>query len=289
MRHALERGQMDTNSLQVDQERGEMQALRRLCDRVAIVTGSGQGLGQAICHRLAAEGARIVAADLNPDSAADTAQAVYSATQQATLAVQVDVTQEDQVAALIAQTEHHFGRIDILVANAGIVGSAAITEFDAARWRDIVAVNLTGYFLCAKHVAPVMRRQRQGVIVQINSISGKRGSMRNSAYCASKAAGIGLTQSLALELADCGVRVNAICPGHLLDSPLWVKTLYRQYAQRYGLSEDEVRQKYLDAIPLKRGCTYQDVCSAVLFLASDRASFITGQAINVNGGEEMRW
>jgi len=125
------------------------------------------------------------------------------------------------------------------------------------------------------------------VIIQINSKSGKKGSYKNSAYAASKFGGIGFTQSLALELAEFGVRVNAVCPGNLLDSPLWVDSLYEQYAQRLGISVEEVRQRYVDQVPMKRGCTYQDVTNVVTFLASDQASYMTGQAINVTGGQEM--
>jgi sorbitol-6-phosphate 2-dehydrogenase len=149
-------------------------------------------------------------------------------------------------------------------------------------------VNLFGYFLCAKHAARVMKAQRSGVILQVNSKSGKKGSYKNSAYAASKFGGIGLTQSLALELAEYGVRVNAVCPGNLLDSPLWVDSLYGQYAKKWGITEAEVRQKYIDQVPMKRGCTYDDVANVVVFLASDQASYMTGQAINVTGGQEMR-
>ena len=123
---------------------------------------------------------------------------------------------------------------------------------------------------------------------QINSKSGKKGSFKNSAYAASKFGGIGFTQSLALELAEAGVRVNSICPGNLLDSPLWVNSLYKQYAQNLSITEAEVRQKYIDQVPMKRGCTYDDVCHVVVFLASDQAAYMTGQAINVTGGQEMR-
>jgi sorbitol-6-phosphate 2-dehydrogenase len=133
----------------------------------------------------------------------------------------------------------------------------------------------------------VMKEQGSGVIIQINSKSGKRGSSKNSAYAASKFGGIGLTQSLALELAEHGIRVNAICPGNLLDSPLWVDSLYAQYAKRWGISEEEVRQRYLAQVPMGRGCTYQDVANVMVFLASDESSYMTGQAINVTGGQEM--
>ena len=152
----------------------------------------------------------------------------------------------------------------------------------------MVDVNLKGYFLSVKHAARVMKTQRSGVIIQINSKSGKKGSFKNAAYAASKFGGIGLTQSVALELAEYGIRINAVCPGNLLDSPLWVESLYAQYAARLGITEAEVRQRYVDQVPMKRGCTYQDVTNVVTFLASDQSSYMTGQAINVTGGQEMR-
>ena len=256
--------------------------------QVAIVTGGGQGLGQAISQRLAEMGAHVVVVDCNAPAAVATAQAVETTTGVKVLGVYADVTSEADVAAMVAQTLATFGRIDLLVANAGIVIAGEVANLNGDAFRRVLDVNLTGYFLCAKHVVPTMKAQRRGVIIQINSISGKRGSFGNGAYCASKAAGLGLTQSLALELAEYGVRVNAICPGHLLDSPLWVDSLYRQYAARFQISEAEVRQRYIDAVPVRRACAYDDVCNVVRFLASEQASYMTGQAINVNGGQEMR-
>ena len=189
---------------------------------------------------------------------------------------------------MVQRTVDEFGRLDILVSNAGILIAEAVDEFPAGKWRAVIDVNLFGYFLCAKHAARVMKEQRSGAIIQINSKSGKKGSYKNSAYAASKFGGIGLTQSIALELAEYGVRANAICPGNLLDSPLWVDSLYAQYAKKWGITEEEVRQKYVDQVPMRRGCTYQDVTNVVVFLASDQASYMTGQAINVTGGQEMR-
>jgi sorbitol-6-phosphate 2-dehydrogenase len=133
-----------------------------------------------------------------------------------------------------------------------------------------------------------MKEQRSGVIIQINSKSGKKGSYKNSAYAATKFGGIGLTQSVALELAEFGVRVNAICPGNMLDSPLWVNSLFKQYARTRQMTVEEVRQYYINQVPMKRGCTYEDVCNVLVFLASDQSSYMTGQAINVTGGQEMR-
>lgn len=259
-----------------------------LQDRIALVTGAAQGLGAALSLRLAREGCDVVVADLNGERAAQTAAEITQQTGRRTLALTTDVTNEEQVRAMVDKTVETFGRLDILIANAGIVRSGAIDELSLRDWQLVIDVNLTGYFLCAKYAAIVMKRQRSGVIIQINSKSGKKGSYKNSAYSASKFGGIGLTQSLALELAEHGVRVNAVCPGNLLDSPLWVESLYSQYSKRFGIPEEEVRRRYIEQVPLKRGCTYDDVANVVVFLASDQASYMTGQAINVTGGQEMR-
>jgi sorbitol-6-phosphate 2-dehydrogenase len=261
---------------------------RLLEDRVALVTGGAQGLGQAICERLAREGCHVVVADLNEQGAVETAALVAAQCDRRTLGVKVDVSDEAQVEAMYARTIETFGRLDIVVASAGILIAEAITDFPAEKWRAVMNVNLFGYFLVAKHACKIMAEQKRGVIIEINSKSGKKGSYKSSAYAASKFGGIGLTQSLALEMAEFNVRVNAICPGNLLDSPLWVNSLYKQYAKKWGITEEEVRQKYIDQVPMKRGCTYDDVCNVVAFLASDQSSYMTGQAINVTGGQEMR-
>jgi sorbitol-6-phosphate 2-dehydrogenase len=264
---------------------------KQLQNRVAIVTGGAQGLGAAICRRLADEGCHIVVADLNLEGAEQTAADVAAQTGRRAIAIKVDVTDEAQVAAMVNRAVEEFGRLDVLVSNAGILIAEAVDEFSAEKWRAVMNVNLFGYFLCLKHAARVMREQESGAIVQINSKSGKKGSYKNSAYAASKFGGVGLTQSVALELAEHGVRVNAVCPGNLLDSPLWTQgpnALFKQYARKWDLTEAEVRQKYVDQVPMKRGCTYEDVCNAVVFLASDQAGYMTGQAINVTGGQEMR-
>jgi sorbitol-6-phosphate 2-dehydrogenase len=260
---------------------------QNLKDRIAVVTGGAQGLGAAICQRLAREGAHVIVADLNLEGAEAVAVDIEAQTGRRAIAVGVDVTDEAQVEAMVQHTLEEFGRLDILVSNAGVLIAEAVDEFPADKWRLVIDVNLFGYFLCAKHAARVMKGQHSGVIIQINSKSGKKGSYRNSAYAASKFGGIGLTQSLGLELAEYGVRVNAVCPGNLLDSPLWVDSLYAQYAKKWGITEEEVRQKYIDQVPMKRGCTYDDVTNVIVFLASDQAGYMTGQAINVTGGQEM--
>lgn len=262
--------------------------MKLLQDKIALVTGGGQGLGEALCHRLASEGTHVVVADINEETAEATAAAIATDTDRHSLAIKVDVTNEAQVEAMVSQTVDQFGRLDIAVSNAGILIAEEITEFPAEKWRAVMNVNLFGYFLLAKHAARPMKAQKSGAIIQINSKSGKKGSYKNSAYSASKFGGIGLTQSIALDLAEYNVRVNAICPGNLLDSPLWVDSLYSQYAKKWGITEEEVRQKYVNQVPMKRGCTYQDIGNVLVFLASDQSSYMTGQAINVTGGQEMR-
>ena len=257
-------------------------------NKIALVTGGAQGLGAAICQRLAEEGCNVVIADVNLEGAEKTAGAIADATGRQVIAAKVDVTDEAQVEAMVQKAVDAFGRLDIVVSNAGILIAEAIWDFPAEKWRAVMNVNLFGYMLVAKHAARVMIPQKSGVIIQINSKSGKKGSFKNSAYAASKFGGIGFTQSIALDLAEHGIRVNAICPGNLLDSPLWVNSLYSQYAKKWGITEEAVRQKYVNQVPMKRGCTYDDITNVLVFLASDQASYMTGQAINVTGGQEMR-
>jgi sorbitol-6-phosphate 2-dehydrogenase len=260
----------------------------RLEGKVAIITGAGQGIGEAIARRLAQEGAAVVIADVNLEVAQTAAGQIAKKYQQNPLPLCVDVTNGQQVAEMVRKTMKEFGKIDILVNNAGVLIAHEITEFPEEQWRKVIDVNLTGYFLSAREVAKVMKKQRSGVIIQINSKSGKKGSYKNSAYAASKFGGIGLTQSIALDLAPYGIRVNAVCPGNLLDSPLWVNSLYDQYAKKWGISKEEVRKRYEQQVPLGRGCTYQDVANVVVFLASEESGYMTGQAVNVTGGQEMR-
>jgi len=255
---------------------------KRLNDKVAIVTGGAQGLGEALARRLDEEGARLVIADLNLESAQAVADSLGDA-----IAVAVDVCNEDQCAAMAHAAIDAFGRIDLLVSNAAILLSGPIEELSYRQFSKVVDVNLNGYYNCCRAVVPQMKKQGGGAIVQINSKSGKKGSAKNSAYAASKFGGIGLTQSLALELAQDNIRVNAICPGNLLDSPLWVNSLYEQYARNQGITKEQVRQKYIDQVPMKRGCQYEDVANVMVFLLSDEAGYMTGQAINVTGGQQM--
>lgn len=250
--------------------------------KTAIVTGGSQGLGEALALRLDKEGCNVVVCDINYEGAKAIAAKCKNA-----IAVATDVTKYDQCEEMAKKAVESFGNIDILVCNAAILKSGDIFNLSAEMFSLVVNVNLNGYFNTVKAVAPYMLKNKSGSIIQINSKSGKKGSNKNGAYSASKFGGIGLTQSLALEFAPSNVRVNSICPGNLLNSPLWVNSLFKQYAANQGISEAEVKKKYLSQVPLNRSCEYDDIENAMVFLASEMSSYMTGQAINVTGGQQM--
>lgn len=250
--------------------------------KVAIVTGGGQGLGAALCKRLSDEGAKVVVTDINYENAENIAACLCDG-----IAIKGDVSNYQDCVDMAEKVLNKYGTIDILICNAAIVKSGDILSLTPEAFKLVTDVNLNGYFNTVKAVAPTMLNNGSGSIIQINSKSGKKGSSKNSAYSSSKFGGIGLTQSLALEFADQGVRVNAICPGNLLNSPLWVNSLFKMYAKNQGITEDEVKQKYLNQVPMKRTCEYEDIGNVMVFLASEQSSYMTGQALNVTGGQQM--
>ncbi len=259
-----------------------MEFCKKLKDKVVLITGGAQGLGQALAIRCSNEGAKVVIGDMNLAGAQETAEMLKEG-----IAVKLDVTNMEDCHAFAKAAIDKYGKIDVLVSNAAIVLSGPIEEFDADKWKLVIDVNLCGCYNSIKAVVPYFRKQGEGVVVQINSKSGKKGSAKNSAYAASKFGGVGLVQSLALELAEDKIRVNAICPGNMLESPLWVNSLFKQYAKNQGITEEEVKQKYINMVPLKRGCRYEDIENCMVFLACDDSSYMTGQAINVTGGQQM--
>ncbi|WP_232696652.1 sorbitol-6-phosphate dehydrogenase [Brevibacillus daliensis] len=254
--------------------------------KVAIVAGGGQNLGAQICRRLAGEGYHVVVADLNKENANKVAEEITAQGAVKAIGVGVNLTVEADVANMVKTAVDEFGQIDLLVYSAGVAKAAKIDAFDLKDWNMTLTVNTTGYFLAAREVSKVMIPQGFGNIINISSKSGKVGSKHNSAYSASKFACMGLTQSLALDLAEHNIRVNSILPGNLLESPMF-QSLIPQYAKKLGIAESEVEQVYIDKVPLKRGCTYDDVANAVIFYSSDKASYMTGQSVNVTGGQVM--
>jgi len=270
-------------------------SLSLLQDKICVLTGGAQGLGQALSARLAAEGGQVVIGDLKADQLHGTAADIARQTGRRALPVVCDVTQEADVQALFAAALQAFGRVDVVVSNAAILIAEPICEADAEKWRAVMNVNLFGNFLVLKHACRIMRDQQGGSIIQINSKSGKKGSAANSAYAASKFGGLGLVQSVALEMARHHVRCNAVCPGNLLDSPLWTDAQHGLFVQYLRAGKvpgaqtvADVRRFYEEQVPLRRGCRYDDIGNVVVFLASDLSSYMTGQALNVTGGQEMR-
>ena len=268
---------------------------KMLQDKIAVITGGAQGLGQALSLRMAEEGCHIVIADLKEDQLKATAADVAEKTGRRVVPVKCDVSQEADVQNLFDVAMKNFSRVDIVVSNAAILIAEPICDANAEKWRAVMNVNLFGNFLIYKHACRIMKAQKSGSIIQINSKSGKKGSAANSAYAASKFGGIGLVQSVALEMAKFGVRCNAVCPGNLLESPLWTDPKNGLFVQYFKAGKvpgaktlDDVKQFYVDQVPLRRGTTYADIGNVVTFLASDLSSYMTGQAINVTGGQEMR-
>jgi 3-oxoacyl-[acyl-carrier protein] reductase len=241
----------------------------RVNGRVALVTGASRGIGRAIAVRLAAEGASVMAA-ARGDHAQAVADEIVAAGGQAG-ALTVDVTDTGSVEAAVAATIARFGRIDILVNNAGITRDQLMLRMKREDWDAVLATNLTAAYTCAQAVLKPMVKQRSGRIVNISSVVGQSGNAGQANYAASKAGLIGFTKALALEIASRGITVNAVAPG-LVDTDMTRAIAGAAHA------EWEAR------IPLKRLGTPDDIAHAVLFLASDEASYITGHVLAVNGG-----
>lgn len=253
--------------------------------KTAVITGAAQGIGLGLSRGFAQIGANVVMADLNEEKVCKEADNISE--EGKTVGVGTNVTDASSVKTLVEKTIAFFGCADILVNNAGVLKSHFIGEFPEDEWDLVLDVNLKGTFLCTREFAVLFAEQKEGVIININSKSGKKGGLWNAAYCASKFGVLGLTQSAALDLAQYNVRVNAVCPGNVMSTPLWDK-LDKMYAKKLNKTPEEVRRIYRDKVPLGRNTQVEDVLNAVLFLASQRSSFITGEAMNVSGGQEMR-
>lgn len=274
---------------------------KKLSGKIAVVTGGAQGFGLGIAEYLLKEGAYVVVADVNGDGAKNAAaelNSVFGGHSEPAKAVTVDVSNEESVKSMIESTVLEFGGLDIFVNNAGIVRAGSLDEMQVSAFELVTAVNYTAYFMCAKYSSAVMKLQRiaspeyMADIIEINSKSGLTGSSKNFAYSGSKFGGIGLTQSFALELAEFGIKVNAVCPGNFLDGPLWSDPksgLFVQYLRAGKVpgakTIEDVRKSYESKVPLGRGCRIEDVAKAVLYIIDQK--YETGQAIPVTGGQEM--
>jgi len=241
--------------------------------KVAVVTGAARGIGQAIAKKLAQEGADVAICDLQAEWLAETAGIVQGFGRKA-LPLAVDVGDSDAVNACISEVVKVFGKVDIMVNNAGITKDTLLVRMSDEDWDAVLRVNLKGTFLFSRAVAKHMMKQRSGAIINIASISGIIGTAGQANYAASKAGVIALTKSTANELAGRVVRANAIAPGFISSK------------MTDALSED-VRKQYLSRIPLARFGTVEDIANAVVFLASEQSSYLTGQTLNVNGGMVM--
>ena len=265
----------------------------RLKDQVAVVTGGGGGIGEGICLCLAREGAHVVVSDVKLDLAEKVAAKIKEGGQKS-LAVQTDVRKADQCQALIDKTLEEMGRLDILVCSAGVMGFAnrgldsdiplTIENILEDDWDLVMDVNLKGVFLCNKAVIPHLKKQKKGKIINISSVGGRQGAAFLAHYTASKAGVINLSQSIAMHLAPYGVNVNTICPG-IIWTPMWadgvrVLSMGNPDANHEALFNTIVESE----IPLKRPQYPEDIGNAAVFLASEEAKEITGQALNVCGG-----
>lgn len=256
----------------------------KLEGKVAIVTGAASGLGLATARRFAREGARVVCADVDEQAAARLAGELAAEGSRA-IAVAVDVTREQDVRRMVETTAQAFGGVDVLVANAGIAGVGSVETTSRETWDRVLAVNLTGVWLCNRAVVPAMRARGGGSVINQASIAGLVGFSGIAPYAAAKAGVIGLTRQAAVEYAATGIRFNAVCPGTVV-TPLVVRT----YEERGGIATG-ARQSLDDALranaaryPMQRLGTPEDVASMVAFLASAEAAWITGAVFPVDGG-----
>ncbi len=252
-------------------------AATALQDQVAIVTGGGTGIGRVIAREMAKIGAHIVVASRNPEHVNPAAEEIQQLGRQG-LAVIVDVRVPEQVDAMVEAAMDKFGRIDILVNNHGALFQCAVEDLSPGGWNAIIGINLTGVFLCSRAVGKVMIQQQRGKIVNIVSIAGLHGSPMTAPYGAAKAGVINFTKSLAMEWSKHNIYVNAVAPGPILTESgrdlLW--------------ASPELQEKVRQQVPLKRYGEPEEVANAVIFLASEASSYITGETLYVDGGPPLR-
>jgi 2-hydroxycyclohexanecarboxyl-CoA dehydrogenase len=245
----------------------------KLDDKVTIVTGAGRGIGHGIVEKLAAEGAKVVVSDVDEESARETAGAIGGES----VGLRADVTSKESVEAMVGEVMDRFGRVDVLVNNAGWDKVEPFLKSNESDWERIIAINLYGTLHCCKAVLPVMVEQEYGKVVNIGSDAGRVGSSGEAVYSAAKGGIIAFTKTLAREMARYKINVNCICPGPA-DTPLFAEI---------GEENPKLKEALQKAIPFRRLALPQDLANAVTFLASDEAGYITGQTLSVSGGLTM--
>ncbi|TGN21096.1 3-oxoacyl-ACP reductase FabG [Leptospira idonii] len=242
-----------------------------LTGKTAIVTGGARGIGKGTCFKLASLGANIVVADMNPETTQATAEELKAKGYKA-IAVIGNVSVEEDAQNLIATAHKEFGSVDILVNNAGITRDTLLMRMKKEQWDAVIAVNLTGTYLCTQAAIKVMMKQENGgSIINLSSISGENGNIGQTNYSASKAGVIGFTKAVALEMAARKVRCNAIAPGFIA-------------TEMTDAIPENIKAGMISAIPLKRAGLPEDIANGIAFLASDASSFITGHVLDINGG-----
>jgi len=249
--------------------------------QVAIVTGAGRGIGRATALELAKLGADIVIAEQDQNGADTTAKLVKDVGRRAAV-IPTDVTKRADLTQMAERTKSQFGRIDILVNNAGIYRAAATLDVTEEHWDAIMTINAKAVFFASQAVLPSMIAARRGAIVSLASMAGKIGSKTNLPYNASKAAVISMTKSLALAHAADGIRVNCVCPG-FVETDMWTMVA-RDQGKLLGMTPDEFTRAREKSVPLGRMEKPQDVANVIAFLCTDRAGYMTGQALSVDGG-----
>lgn len=255
----------------------------KLAGKVAIVTGAAQGIGKGVALEYAKNGANLAILDINAERLAATAKEIEA------LGVQCyqstgDVSDEEVVKTFVSNVTAKFGKIDILTHCAGILRSCAIIEQDVKDWDTVIAVNLRSSFLFGKYVGQQMKAQGSGAMVMVDSCASKTAEAFNAVYCASKAGVRLLAQSLALELAEFGVRVNSIAPG-TINTDMIQRCLHDR-APLYGLTFEQYLKEFNEATPLKRMGEPEEIGKLCVFLVSDDSAFITGSSFNISGGRE---
>lgn len=258
----------------------------KLKDKVAIVTGGSQGIGKAIALAFAGQGAQVVIAARTASRLAEALKELQ-AIRPPSLAIKTDVADESQVKAMVKKVFDEFGSIDILVNNASIMGpTKMVIEIAAEEWQEVLNVNLLGTVFCSREALRVMMKQKHGNIINVTSVAGKTGRALRTPYAAAKAAVMNFTHSLAMEFAPYNIRINSVCPGTVEGERIY--RVFTEKAKKLGISYEEAAQQRIKETPMGRLIQPEEVAALAVFLASEDASGMTGQVINVSGGREMR-